>query len=174
MKGVIALCTAQLIIEKYGKEKWEVILDKAGLPKDIKILPFSDVADSAILNVVKAACSELNVSLKDIADLFGDYWVNVYSQKMYKLYYSVAKSAKDFILRMDTLHSDLTKTIKDAHPPRFDYEWKESKTLVMTYKSARGLIDFAVGLIKGVGKYYNENLIVSKIDDSHIKIIFPK
>ncbi len=43
----------------------------------------------------------------------------------------------------------------------------------MTYKSKRGLIDFLVGLIKGVGKYFKENLEVTKLGNNKVKIVFP-
>jgi hypothetical protein len=42
----------------------------------------------------------------------------------------------------------------------------------MKYKSKRKLIDFMVGLIKGVGKFYKENLKVKKISDDKVEIIF--
>ncbi len=38
----------------------------------------------------------------------------------------------------------------NAHPPRFDYSWENDKTLIMKYKSGRGLIAFAAGLVEGV------------------------
>jgi hypothetical protein len=48
------------------------------------------------------------------------------------------------------------------------------KTLIMHYKSHRGLIDFMVGLIKGVGKYFKENLQVRKLGDKRVEIVFEK
>jgi len=43
----------------------------------------------------------------------------------------------------------------------------------MKYISKRGLIDFMVGLIKGVGKYYREDLKVTKLGNDRVKIVFP-
>ncbi len=42
----------------------------------------------------------------------------------------------------------------------------------MKYKSQRSLIEFAVGLLKGVRNYYNADFDVSKVDDNTIKIVF--
>jgi hypothetical protein len=50
MKGIIVLALKEMVIEKFGIDKWKNELVKA-------------------------------------ADAFGDYWVNVYSQKMYRVYY---------------------------------------------------------------------------------------
>jgi len=74
---------------------------------------------------------------------------------------------------MDSVHVASTKSIPGANPPRFDYEWNDEKILIMKYKSQRGLIDFMVGLIKGVGKLYKADLKVTKLGSDKVKIVFP-
>ena len=44
----------------------------------------------------------------------------------------------------------------------------------MKYKSHRNLIDFLVGLVKGVGKFYKEDLKVSKLSNDKVEIVFPQ
>ena len=73
---------------------------------------------------------------------------------------------------MDDVHTQTTKTIADAKPPEFTYKWKDDNTLIMGYKSHRGLIDIMVGLIRGVGKYYKDDLEVTKISDKEVEIKF--
>ena len=172
MKGVIAVCLAQLVKEKFGVEKWEQSLQSAGLDKNTTFLPRQDVPDQTVLKLVQGICDTLNISLAQAADAFGDYWVNCYAPNIYMVYYDGTSSAKDFLLKMDSVHQSVTRHLDNAHPPRFDYEWKNDKTLLMHYKSRRGLIDFVVGLAKGVGRYYNESIDVKKIDDTKIQITF--
>ena len=43
----------------------------------------------------------------------------------------------------------------------------------MKYHSPRNLVDFMVGLIKGVGKHFNEKLTVSKISSDSVRVVFP-
>jgi hypothetical protein len=124
------------------------------------------------MKVVQAVCKNLNITLTQAADAFGDYWVNVFSQKIYKSYYVKHKNARNFLLDMDNVHVIMTKTMANAKPPRFTYEWMDKNTLIMNYRSVRGLIDFLVGLIKGVGKYYKEDLQVTKIGANKVRIIF--
>lgn len=172
MKGTIVKCLQELVVEKFGKDKWEKSLEDANINKNTIFLPFTDVDDGAVLNVVQAVCKNLGVSLEQVADIFGDYWVNVYSQKLYHHFYTKHKTAKEFLLDMDNLHVTMTQTIKNARPPRFTYEWESDNVLIMHYKSHRGLIDFLVGLAKGVGIYYKENIRVSKIGTDKIRIVF--
>jgi len=172
MKGVIALALKDMVKDNHGKNKWINILKNVGIDKEPIILPTTDLDDQLIIDVIKSTCKELDISLKQAADAFGNYWVNTYSQKLYGVYYQINKTARDFILSMDKVHQDTTQSIPDARPPQFDYEWDDDKTLIMKYISDRGLIDIMVGLIKGVGKFYNENLKVSKINNNRVKIIF--
>jgi hypothetical protein len=171
MKGVIVDCLRGLVENKFGKEKWKEALELAGFPPKFIPLSNQDIPDEDVLKLVNAVCKVLNITLTQAADAFGDYWVNEYAVRIYRIYYK-PKTAKEFLLNMDKVHQQVTKTMKNASPPRFDYEWKDDKTLIMTYKSKRGLIDFLVGLIKGVGKYYKENLRVMKLGSNKVQIKF--
>jgi len=137
------------------------------------ILPISDIDDQVVMNVIKSACDVLNLSLEQVADAFGDYWVNVYTQKIYRVHYLDCNTSKDFLLKMDYVHVMVTNNIPNARPPRFEYEWKDQKTLIMKYKSHRNLIDLLVGLIRGVGKFYKEDLKVTKLTNDKVEIVFP-
>jgi len=172
MKGVIPNCLEELVKSKFGKEKWEDSLEAAGLPRNSSFLAMQDIPDADVLKVVASSCKVLNITLQQAADAFGDYWVNDYAPKIYKAYYRLSNSAKEFLLNMDNIHKIVTKNIPNARPPRFTYKWENDKTLVMSYQSTRGLIDFLVGLIKGVGKYYKEDLKVMKLGNDKVKIIF--
>lgn len=171
MKGVIALCLKDLVCTNYGKDRWERALEAAGLPKSMLILPNTDVEDSTVMAVVDAVCKELGISLLQAADAFGDYWVNNYSQQLYSGFYK-GKTAKEFLLNMDNVHVRMTKQMEKANPPRFRYEQKGDNTLIMHYDSHRGLMDFLIGLVKGVGKYYNQPLLVTKLDNKRVQVIF--
>ena len=173
VKGVIIDCLGKLIIEKFGEERWNEALEKGGFSKSTRFLAGQDIDDQLSLNLVSAVCEVLGLSLEQAANAFGEYWVTVYAPKIYSVYYRKIQSSKDFLLQMDRIHEITTKNVPNAHPPRFEYEWKDEKTLLMTYKSERNLIPFFIGLIKGVGKYYKEELIVSLPKDNVAEIIFP-
>ena len=172
MKGVIVTCLESLVKEQFGQHKWEDVLEEAGLKRHAIFNMTSNVQDATVLQIVQAACTVLEITPHQAADAFGDYWVNVYAPKVYSMYFRKAHSAKEMLLNMDKLHETVTSSIPDAHPPRFDYEWKDEQTLIMHYKSHRGMIDFLVGLIKGVGTYYNEELRVTKQSETAVEVIF--
>jgi len=173
MKGVIALALKEMVVERLGADKWQAALARAGIDREPMILPISNVDDQTVLSLVGALCEVLNISLAQAAEAFGDYWVRVYSQKIYYPYYETTRSAEGFLQRLDAIHAAVTRRMPDAIPPRFEYEWRNAKTLIMTYQSQRGLIDFAVGLIKAVGKFYGQDLRVVKLGADRIEVTFP-
>lgn len=173
MKGVIALAVKELIEKKFGQSAWKEILEKAGITKEPMLLPITDVDDKIILNILDSIASVLKLTPTQVADAFGEFWVMEYSQKLYKHYYTAAKNAKEFLLKMDEVHASITKKMANSKPPRFEYEWSDNRTLIMKYKSSRGLIDIMVGLIKGVAKYYKENLKITKLGRDKVQIVFP-
>jgi len=172
MKGIIAVCLKEMVIEKFGIDKWGDLLIRAGETRDISFLATGDVEDRDIMTLIRAASEVLNMSMRELADVFGEYWINSFSQKVYSSLYRRYKTAEEFILAIDSVHLDATRKIRNASPPRFDYVWKDTKTLLMTYTSRRNMIDFVAGLIRGVGKYYQEDLQVTKIDDNTLEVIF--
>lgn len=172
MKGTIVKCLEEMVTTQFGAAQWKKSLEDAGSKAATLFLPFDDIDDAVVLNVITAVCNNLKLSLAQAADAFGMYWVNVYSQKMYPQYYAKHRTAKDFLLNLDALHVTMTKTLKNARPPRFEYAWRDPKTLIMHYKSHRGLIDFAVGLVKGIGKFYQEELEVKKSGADWIQVVF--
>lgn len=172
MKGVIATCLAGLVKDNFGRVKWEDALEDAGMDRHAIFSATNKVDDAAVMKVVASVCKVLNITPLQAADAFGDYWVNTYAPRIYGAYFQEAHTAKELLLSMDKIHETVTSTIPNAHPPRFDYMWRDSRTLIMTYKSPRGLIDFLVGLIKGVGKYFKEELRVRRLNNTDVEVVF--
>ncbi len=173
MKGAIVKCLNELVVDNFGKEKWDAVVKNVNGFNE-HILPISDIDDGVVIQLIQSVCSTLGISLLQAADAFGDYWINVYAQKYYKIYLDGAKAAREFIGKMDHVHEVMTQSIEHARPPKFKYEWKDDKTLILHYSSLRNLIDIAAGLIKGVGKYYREELTVKKLSESELEITFAK
>jgi hypothetical protein len=172
MKGTIVPCIADLVKTLGGEGKWREILRKSGLPEDLKLTRIADVDDATIQTVIGNICGVLNLSLQQVIDAFGDYWVNVYAPKYYKAYMYGLNSAKALIMGMDKIHSQVTKILPNAHPPRFDFEEIDDKTLRVHYKSHRKMIDFYIGLVKDVGKMFRTNLKVKKLSEEYVEITF--
>lgn len=174
MKGVIVKCLAEMVNQKFGKEKWDEILVNSGFKKGTVFYPTEDIDDKSIVNVINNICNSLSITLHQTFDAFGEYWMCNFAPKMYAVFFKNINNAKDFILKLDEIHSSMTRYLSNSQPPRFEFLWKNDKTLIITYKSKRGMIDLAVSLLKGVGKFYKEDLKVNKIGNDKIEVEFMK
>lgn len=174
MKGVIVKCVEELIKTKFGQSKWEEILEKTGLDKKAVFVVSQDVPDETIMKVIDVIGKVLGLTRQQVFEAFADYWTMTFAPKVYPMYYKGKNNAKEFILAMDKVHENTAKTVPGAKPPRFDYEWKDDKTLIMTYKSHRNLLDLVIALVQSVGKYYKENLKVTKMGANKVEIQFSK
>jgi len=172
VKGAIAIALKEMVIQHGGAEKWQQVLQASGISKEPMLFPISDVDDSLTLKIFENACRALGMSLPQGCEAFGEYWMTVYAPKHYPVYLKSAKNAREFLLKMDSVHETLTKTTPNAHPPRFKYSWRDERTLIMHYESARGLVDLVVGLVKGVGKAYGERLQVTKLGANQVQVTF--
>jgi len=171
MKGVIADCLQKLVNDKFGESKWREIMKLSGMP-ETSFLVSADIDDAKVMTMISNVGKILNISQQQLIDVFGDYWVNNYSSKIYGIYYSKYKTAKELIKGLDNIHEITTRTVPNAAPPRFEFQDVDANTLMVTYKSRRNMIDFYVGLVKGVGKYYKTPLTVQKLSNSQVKITF--
>lgn len=172
MKGVIFDCLSELVIEKAGKNKWEGILQDCGLGKAATFSYSQSINDNLALQLITSTCKALDLSTSQCCDMFGEYWVTKFAPRIYSDYYRGIESARDFLLKMDEIHLSATRNMIGARPPRFEYELNGDNVIIMKYKSHRQLIDLMVGLVKGVGKYFNRELEVKKLDNDRIEITF--
>jgi hypothetical protein len=136
-------------------------------------LATADFDDKDVEKVLQAVCAELGLSLSQAAMVFGEYWMTEFAPKIYGPYLRGASNARDFLLRLNSMHDATTKALPGARPPRFECTWQGDRTLVLKYSSQRKLIDFVVGLARGVGKYYRENLEVTRVGEDRVSVLFP-
>lgn len=172
MKGVILMCLQDLVTTVADDGVWRSILKGALDDEHAVFVAGSDVNDDDAMALLKETMKALSLTLPQAADAFGNHWVNVFAKRMYRPYFDKAASAREFLLKMDDVHRATTERVKGAKPPRFTYEWKNDKTLIMSYESHRGLIDLVVGLVKGVGIYYGKPLKVTKLNEKAVEVVF--
>ncbi len=106
-------------------------------------------------------------------DTFVEYWIFQYTQRAYYPYYRMFPSVAKFLENLDkVIHRNVRQTVPGSNPPRFVTEWRDAKTLLVHYKSQRGLVSFAVALIKALGKYFKEPIEVKLLNNHLIEVKF--
>jgi roadblock/LC7 domain-containing protein len=171
------LCLTELVSEKFGKEKLDRILAASGLSDSKTYMRYFnglDFSDEKFVEMVHNLCKILNITGEQAADAFGQYWVCEYAPRQYPHYYKNIKSAEDFLMKLDSIHLDVTanspSNIEAARPPRFDVKRVDKNTLRIHYKSKRRMIDFYIGLVRGVGVYFNTPIEIQKLSEEEVDI----
>ncbi|MGB2247828.1 MAG: heme NO-binding domain-containing protein [Alcanivorax sediminis] len=175
MKGTITRCAKELVESQFGPEQWQAILEDAQVDEETRYrlaYPTTDIDDSMATDILRSTGTVLGLTPEQVADAFGEHWCCVYAPQIYSSIIAKFNSAKEMILGMDRIHVQMTATIRNARPPRFDYQWKDERTLIVTYKSFRGMVDIYRGLVLGVGKLFNEPLRARKLDNTQVEIVF--
>ncbi|WP_263378268.1 heme NO-binding domain-containing protein [Granulicella paludicola] len=160
MKGTIVKCMQDLVTRDFGKDKWQASLTAAGLNGTV-ITVQSDVPDTDVHKLIKGIADVNGLKVDQVIEAFGDYWSSVYAPSIYSVYFDKAKSAKELLTNLGNIHTVVTKSVPNAAPPAFTYEWESDKVLIMNYSSSRGMVQFMPALVRGVGKYYKEKINVS-------------
>lgn len=174
MKGTVHNCLGELICAKYGTAVWQKCLTDTGMSPNRRFSMVEDIDEVVSVKLIITSAQSLGISLQQLFDEFGEYWMCTYAPSKYSYFFVMFRNAKEMILQMDKVHISVGSNFANAKPPRFLYKWSDDtqKELYVTYQSDRNLIDLYVSIAKGVGKYFNEPLIVEKLSEKEVKITF--
>lgn len=174
MKGTILVCLKDMLVNEYNitVDEWKEMQEAAGLGRNTVLLPSTDIQDGLALSLFGQAEAKFFKSHEEMADAYGRYWSVIYAPNLYSSVYRRANGAKDFLLKMDDVHIQVTQNIVNSRPPRFKYEQEADGSLLIHYNSARGLIHLFAGLCRGVGIYYKEAMKVDVLSNDKLAIRF--
>ncbi len=172
MKGTILVCLKELVESKFGKPAWDQAVAEAGAAGQ-HFLASADVPDARVLKLLAELSKVTKVPAQGLMDAFGDYWANDYAPRIYAAYFRQHRTAMDFLLGVDALHDAMTKSMPNAHPPHFTYERKGEKSLLMTYRSPRGLGAMVPGLVNGIARHYGTRCTVKALAGDRFEVTFP-
>jgi len=172
VKGTIPQAAEKFVREKFGDATWDEVCVEAGLRRDSYFMPAADIDDRTVIRVVEAIGTVLRLRPQQVADAFGEYFVCDYASELYPAYFRGVTNARELLLKVDTIHSLVTRSVPNARPPRFAYSWSDENTLVIDYRSPRQLHAIFLGLIKGAGAHYGEELAV-RAAGSRVTVRFP-
>lgn len=171
MKGTIPNCIQSLACSRFGAAVWKETLANAGLPTTRSYPMLEEVPDSEPMDLLEGMVKATGIPMPEMMAVFGEYWSTIYAPSVYKSFFDSAKSTRELLLKLDEIHVAMARTLKNAKPPRFTYEWLSDKHLVMRYQSDRGLVALMPGLIAGLGKYYKDTPL-TQVQGTAIHIFF--
>lgn len=99
MKGTIVIAVREMVQQRFGTKAWSEALQAAGIDKEPLIAPSSMMDDAVVMQVIQGICRTTGKSMQQFADMFGEYWVCEYAQRLYKTFLSARKTRGNFYSR---------------------------------------------------------------------------
>jgi methyl-accepting chemotaxis protein len=155
MKGVLPKLAQEYVQKTFGKEVYEAMQAEMGDPV---FLPGESYPDQALRQMAEFAAGKGGQTVREFFIGLGCYTV-VRFNELYPGYFK-KDSLKEFYLRMNDVHAQLTKTQPGIKPPKFTYEDK-GDVLFMNYRSNRGLFEYFEGILLGAADFKGERVEVA-------------
>lgn len=167
MYGIVNRAVEELIIERFGIDKWEEIKQKAGFNSE-GFMTLKPYPDALTFKLVGAASEILNVPADTLLEAFGEYWILYTAEKGYGEMLNLAgDSFPSFLKNLNMLHGRVSNLMPELAPPQFECRNEKENSIELIYRSHRnGMIPMLYGLIKGLAKRFNKEVVIEEIDSS--------
>lgn len=160
MLGLINDCAEQLVITKFGLDAWHAIKASAGCTvKDYGFEQHGAYPDSATVDIVVAAAEALSVTVDDVLELFGQFFIEYTISKGYdNLLRCQGSTLRLWLSNLNAMHDHLQSSLPAGNFPVF---WCENcpdheGSIILHYYSIRGALlgGVVVGIVKEVANVY--------------------
>lgn len=162
MKGTVVSLWIKTFKDSYGDEKINKAMQSVKWQTDRIITPLEDIDDAEITAFFQAVSNNVGKDLSVVLRELGRK--NILAFKKWFPSYFERKSLKGFIKMMDDVHTQITKKIKGARPPRLIVTELSPTEIRLRYASKRDFFDYMVGLLEGSAELFKEKLEWTEID----------
>jgi hypothetical protein len=164
MYGLINIAIRDLVISRFGQQKWDEILERSQVSES-HFVRMKAGNDSATYDLVGAACAVLGLTASEILQAFGEYWTEFTAEEGYgELLDSAGATLPEFLQNLDQLHTRVGMLYPELRPPEFWCEDVADNSLVLRYRSERpGLDDLVIGLLRGLGRRFDLSVEIRQL-----------
>jgi methyl-accepting chemotaxis protein len=152
MKGVLPKLAQEYVQKTFGEEIYSAMQEEMGAPV---FLPGDSYPDQVLRQMAEFAAAKSGRTVREFFIDLGRYTVIRFNE-LYPGYFK-KDSLKEFYLRMNDVHAQLTKAQPGIKPPKFTYEDK-GDVLFMNYRSSRGLFEYFEGILLGAADFKGERV----------------
>jgi hypothetical protein len=164
MYGIVNKAIEDLIVSNFGEDNWLEIKERSGV--DIDFFISNEPYDDEITFKLAIAAGEvMNLSVGQVLEAFGEWWVMKTSKEKYDgLMQAGGTSLKEFLHNLPVFHNRVMLIYPKLTPPEFRVSDSTDNSIHVHYYSKReGLQEFVRGLMVGLGKMYETPVQVDLI-----------
>lgn len=155
MYGIVNKAIQDLVIENFGKEKWDTILDRSGVDIDF-FISSEPYDDDVTFKLAVAVSEEMGMTVGEVLVAFGEWWVIRTTKEKYPgLMESGGNNLKEFLVNLPLFHNRVMLIYPKLTPPEFKVsDITDSSVNVHYFSKREGLQEFVRGLLQGLGKMF--------------------
>ncbi|HEX5684030.1 MAG TPA: heme NO-binding domain-containing protein [Ideonella sp.] len=162
MYGLVNQALEDFVKKGFGNTAWNRIREGAGIRLDM-FVSMDSYPDETTHRLVRSASEVLDLDSSEILEGFGEHWVLYTAQAGYgEMLAMFGSDLRSFLNNLDNMHSHVAMSFPALRPPSFEVEQIEGDPgLLLHYRSERaGFAPMVVGLIKGLGKRFSQEVSV--------------
>jgi len=165
MYGIINKAIQDLVIQKFGEEKWETIKNNSGIGVDF-FISNETYDDGITYKMVGAISEETNIPVNELLFAVGEWWILKVSKEKYgALLESGGSSLHDFLVHLPVFHNRIMLIYPKINAPEFRVSDIEDNSIHVHYYSNReGLHDFVNGVLHALGTMYKTEVEVELLE----------
>jgi len=162
MYGMIHKAIRDMVKTVHGEQAWQSVLSESGASYG-DFLSLRSYDDEIAYNLVGACSKILGAPAETCLEDFGRFWVLVTASEHYSdMMKSYGQDTFSLLSRMNEMHERISSTFSGYKPPFFTVDSLNEQHCLLHYRSVRtGLSPFVVGLVQGLGEFYNESVTIA-------------
>lgn len=174
MKGTVVATWLNTTRKLFGDDVVKNAMSYAGWGEHKIFSPIENVEDDKVNKYIKYISDNKNITTKELWRKIGQDNIISFS-KDYPAFFK-HESAYSFLKSMYDVHVVMTKKFIGAKPPILTMTPISRREAIFTYNSSRGMFEYFLGMLEGVGNYFNEKIQVEEISKTktslELKLMF--
>jgi hypothetical protein len=176
MYGLVNKAIEDMVVAKFGVNKWELIKQRANVERDV-FISMESYPDDITYRLVGAASEVLDIPQNVMLEDFGRFWVLFTGNTAYgPLLNSAGATIQECLASLDQMHRQVGLALPYLKPPSFYVANSTPESMQVHYLSERkGLAPMVVGLLRGLGELYHQPVTVehdAKLTTEHSHDVF--
>ena len=167
MKGVVFTEFVEMVEDRFGLEAVDEMLAADGLPSGGVYAATGTYEHREMVTLLTRLSAQTGKSVPFLLKTYGEHLFGRFHM-LFPTFFVAPRNAFEFLASInDTIHIEVRKLYPDAELPEFECDQIDARTMRMIYRSPRGLIDLAEGLITGCCRHYKEDVSITRDDRSN-------
>jgi guanylate cyclase soluble subunit beta len=118
MYGWINECVRGFVLEKFGQATWDAIVAKHS-EGESDFLRYEYYSDSTTMELVAVISEMLNISIPEVLETFGEYFIKYMSREYSNLLQCLGSTLVEWLSNVNMLHVHLNETLPKMVSPYF-------------------------------------------------------